>query len=210
MYFPHPHLHPGIRHFVKSALFEKKFFFLIQIKLTTNTFWLGGIQPLPVLLNWPSAFLSNKGALLLKWRALFGEKFDPILSFCLHNFLILHSVKYSYHIFHITVLRLMRLNEAYAIKMRMLIMKARNWIEMLITCWEVCYEIIVYKSNLSQIKTSFFSMRSIFWKRIFMIVKKYYRYLIFFIKFNYLIGPKIIQLTFGYITYSINMFFSFS
>ena len=36
-------------------------------------------QPLPVLLDCPSASLSNKGALLLKWRAPFGEQFDPIL-----------------------------------------------------------------------------------------------------------------------------------
>ena len=48
-----------------------------------------------------------------------------------------------------------------------------------------------------------FSMGSIFWKRMFMLIKEQYKYLIFFIKFNYLIGPNIIQLLFGFITYSV-------
>ena len=46
-----------------------------------NYFRLGGTQPPPVLLDCSSALLSNKGVLLLKRRALFGEQFDPILSF---------------------------------------------------------------------------------------------------------------------------------
>ena len=41
-----------------------------------NKFWIGGIQPPPVLLECPSALLSNKGALLLQQRAFLGEKFD--------------------------------------------------------------------------------------------------------------------------------------
>ena len=64
----------------------------------------------------PSAFLSNKEALLLKQRALFQEKFDPLLPFKLNNFLILHSLKYSY-IFRISVMRLLGHNDVYAIKM---------------------------------------------------------------------------------------------
>ena len=44
------------------------------MKFTNINFQLEGIQPLPVLLDYRSA-------LLLKLRALFGEQFDPILSF---------------------------------------------------------------------------------------------------------------------------------
>ena len=44
------------------------------MKLTKNYLQLGGIQPLLVLLDCPSA-------LLLKRRAFFGEQFDPILLF---------------------------------------------------------------------------------------------------------------------------------
>ena len=51
------------------------------MKLIRNNFRLGGIQPPLVLLYCPSALLSNKGALLLKRGALFGEQFDPILHF---------------------------------------------------------------------------------------------------------------------------------
>ena len=51
------------------------------MKLIKNNFQFGGIQPPPVLLNCPSALLSNKDVLLFKRRALFGEQFDPILSF---------------------------------------------------------------------------------------------------------------------------------
>ena len=53
------------------------------MKLIKNNFWLRGIQISPVLLDCLSALLSNKGALLLKQRALFGEQFDSILSFLL-------------------------------------------------------------------------------------------------------------------------------
>ena len=39
----------------------------------------------------------------------------------------------------------------------MLIVKTRNWKEMLIVLWEeVCYEVLVYISQLSQTKTSMF------------------------------------------------------
>ena len=51
------------------------------MKLIRKNFRLGWIQPAPVLLDFPSALLSNKGALLLKRRALFGEQYLPILSF---------------------------------------------------------------------------------------------------------------------------------
>ena len=51
------------------------------MKLIKNNFQLGGIQPPPVVLDCPSALLSNKVALLLKQRALFGEQFDPTLIF---------------------------------------------------------------------------------------------------------------------------------
>ena len=48
-----------------------------------------------------------------------------------------------------------------------------------------------------------FSVYSIFWKRIFLLINEHYRYLIFFIKFNYLIGSIILQLVFDSVTYSI-------
>ena len=51
------------------------------MKFIKNNFHLGGIQRPPVLLDCPSALLSNNNALLLKQRALFGERFDPVLSF---------------------------------------------------------------------------------------------------------------------------------
>ena len=68
---------------------------------------------------------------------------------------------------------------------------------MLIMCWEeVFYEILVWKSNLSQIKTSTFCEFnflkkdiSIYWKRI----MEHYKYSIFFIKFNCLIGPNVLE-----------------
>ena len=44
---------------------------------------------------------------------------------------------------------------------------------------------------------------SIFWKRISMLIKKHYGYMMFFIKFYYLIGPYILQLVFDFITYPI-------
>ena len=39
------------------------------------------MQPPPALLDYPSARLSNKGALLLKQRTLFQEEFDSVLHF---------------------------------------------------------------------------------------------------------------------------------
>ena len=51
------------------------------MELIKNNFRLGGIQPLHLLLDCPSAHLPNKGALLLKRKALFEEQFDSILLF---------------------------------------------------------------------------------------------------------------------------------
>ena len=48
------------------------------MKLNKNDFWLGGIQPPPVLPDCPNC--PNKGAFLIKQRALFGEQFNSILS----------------------------------------------------------------------------------------------------------------------------------
>ena len=67
--------HLGIRHFIKSALYLKKYFFLIWIKSVKNNFWLGWISPPPARLPCSSAFLSNKGAFSLKQKALFQEQF---------------------------------------------------------------------------------------------------------------------------------------
>ena len=80
------------------------------MKLIKNNFWLGRIQSLLVILDCPSALLSNKGALLLKQRALSGEQFDPILSFSINNLVLILQIlclKYSYHSFPISVLWLM-------------------------------------------------------------------------------------------------------
>ena len=80
------------------------------MKLIKNNFWLGRIQSLLVILDCPSALLSNKGALLLKQRALSGEQFEPILSFSINNLVLILQIfclKYSYHSFPISVLWLM-------------------------------------------------------------------------------------------------------
>ena len=99
------------------------------MKLIKNNFQLGWIRPLPVLLDCPSVILSNKAALLSKESAFLGEQLDPILSFQKSNFLISHSfpLKYSFHIFCISVLWLTRHVLDY-IKMRTLIVKTRNYI----------------------------------------------------------------------------------
>ena len=68
------------------------------MKLIKNNFQLGGIQPLPALLDCLIAPLSNKGAVLLMRRALLGEQFDPILSFYITNFLIVHNFCYNDYI----------------------------------------------------------------------------------------------------------------
>ena len=76
------------------------------MKLIKNNFWLGGIQSLLVILDWPSALLSNKGAFLLKQRALSGEQFDPILSFSINNLVLILQIfclKYSYHSFPLSL-----------------------------------------------------------------------------------------------------------
>ena len=59
------------------------------------------MQLSPALLDCPSAFLSNKGSMLLEQGTLFGEQFDPFLSFQINNLLIFQSfcLKYSYYIF---------------------------------------------------------------------------------------------------------------
>ena len=67
--------------------------------------------------------------------------------------------------------------------------------------WEVCYEILVYQSKLSQIKTSTFPWVQ-FSEKGYSLIKEHYGYLIF-IKFNYLIGSNILQLVFNFTTYSI-------
>ena len=46
------------------------------MKLIKNNVRLAGIQPPPVLLDCLSALVLNKGALLLKRKAFFGEQFD--------------------------------------------------------------------------------------------------------------------------------------
>ena len=46
------------------------------MKLIKNYVRLAGIQPPPVLLDCLSALVLNKGALLLKRKAFFGEQFD--------------------------------------------------------------------------------------------------------------------------------------
>ena len=54
------------------------FFFLIWIKIVKSNFQLVEIRPLPALLDYPSALLSNKDALLLKWN-FSKSNFDLIL-----------------------------------------------------------------------------------------------------------------------------------
>ena len=69
---------------------------------------------------------------------------------------------------------------------------------MFIMHWEeFCFEILIYYQKFH------FSVYSIFWKRIFLLINEHYGYLIFFIKFNYLIGSIILQLVFDSVTYSI-------
>ena len=46
-------------------------------------------------------------------------------------------------------------------------------------------------------------MSSVLYKKIFMLIKQYYWYFMFFIKFNYLIGTNILQIVFDFITYSV-------
>ena len=67
---------PGIGHFVKSALFEEKIFFL-EMKLIKSNFQLGGIHPPPVCLNCVIAPLSNKVVLVKShfWRTIWSNSF---------------------------------------------------------------------------------------------------------------------------------------
>ena len=51
------------------------------MKLIKNNDQLGEIQTPHVLLDCPTALFSNKGAPLLKQRALFGEQLHSIISF---------------------------------------------------------------------------------------------------------------------------------
>ena len=71
---------PGIRCFIKGAPFEK-FFFSVWSKCVKKNFQLGRIWTLLVLLDCPIELLTNNGVILLKWRFLFKEWFDSILSF---------------------------------------------------------------------------------------------------------------------------------
>ena len=73
---------------------------------------------------------------------------------------------------------------------------------MLTMCWEVCYKTLVYKSKLPQIRSSTFLWVQ-FSEKGYLLIKEHYGYFIFFIKFNYLIGPNILQLVFSFITYSV-------
>ena len=66
--------HPQIGRFVKNASFKKNFF-LIWIKSFKKNLWLGKIQLPLAFLDYPNAHLSNKEALLLKWKALSQEQF---------------------------------------------------------------------------------------------------------------------------------------
>ena len=63
---------------------------------------------------------------------------------------------------------------------------------------EVCYEILVYKSKLPLFREFNFLKKDIYVNK----GTEYYEY-IFFIKFNYLIEPNILQSVFDFITYSI-------
>ena len=67
--------HLGIGCFVKNAF--GKFFFLVWTRSVKNNFeFLTTLADLTSTCpDNPSVFLSNKGALLLKWRALFQEHF---------------------------------------------------------------------------------------------------------------------------------------
>ena len=95
---------PGIGCFIKKCPFWKKNFFLTSLKSVKNKFQLG-IRPPPVLLDYPSAHLSNKGALLLKQRILFQEQFDSVLDFkwTVSEFFIFFDWS-KYHIFCTSIL----------------------------------------------------------------------------------------------------------
>ena len=121
----------GSDYSLKVLFLKKKIFFLIWIKLTKNNFQLRGIQPPPVLLDSPSALLWSKCTSEAKspsWWTIWSNSF-----FYINNFIILHSfcLKYSFCIFCIPDLWLMRHNDVYAIKIRTLIVKTKNYIEML-------------------------------------------------------------------------------
>ena len=133
------------------------------MKLIKNNFQLGWIRPLPVLLDCPSVILSNKAALLSKESAFLGEQLDPILSFQKSNFLISHSfpLKYSFHIFCISVLWLTRHVLDY-IKRRTLIVKTRNYI------LTVYFNDYLFTNQNFHKSRLFFSVISIFWKRIYL------------------------------------------
>ena len=94
----------GNGRFVKKCPFQKIYFFLIWIKSVKNNFWLGGIQPSPALLHYPSALLANQGALLLKGKKTCSKSnFDLIIFILNKQFLhfwrilldeVWHIVKY--------------------------------------------------------------------------------------------------------------------
>ena len=111
--------HPGIRHFIKSALFEKKNIFLNMNQ--TYQKWL------PIRGNSTSTCPSRLSK-CPSWWTIWSNSF-----FYINNFIILHSfcLKYSFCIFCIPDLWLMRHNDVYAIKIRTLIVKTKNYIEML-------------------------------------------------------------------------------
>ena len=94
---------------LKSAFLENKFF-LVLIESAKNNFRLGFIRPPPALLDYPSDFLSNKGALFYNQRAVFQEQFDSILTILNKQFIDFHNI------FRAFILLSMVHNEVYDIK----------------------------------------------------------------------------------------------
>ena len=59
----------------KKCPFPEKLFFLNLNQKCQKQLLIRGIQPLPAPLAYPSALLSNKGAVFMKRKALFQEQF---------------------------------------------------------------------------------------------------------------------------------------
>ena len=62
-----------IGRFLKQCPFSEMFFLNLNQKCQKQLL-IGGIRPIPALLGYPNALLLNKGALLLKRKALFQEQ----------------------------------------------------------------------------------------------------------------------------------------
>ena len=67
--------HAGIGHFVKKCPFPEKLFFLNLNQKCRKQHLIREIRPPPALQAYSSVLLLNKGALLLKRKALFQEQF---------------------------------------------------------------------------------------------------------------------------------------